>query len=148
MKNTFINAQCTSDTWCYDCDMLMSWSLACNVGHKISKITSFTVTSQCPLDKWCNSYEVLLSKVLLVILSLTIILYTLAISPGLWGSRQHRRNNKTMGISLRSSGNDEGPSRVWMALLGQHSPSSPVFHNLRRFIYAISPTAPTTELPL
>ena len=53
-----------------------------------------------------------------------------------------------MGILLRSSNNDEGPSRVWMALLEQHSPSSPVFHNLHRFIDAISPTAPTTGLPL
>ena len=53
-----------------------------------------------------------------------------------------------MGISLRFSSNDEGPSRVWMALLEQHSPSSPVFHNLRHFIDAISPTAPTTGLPL
>ena len=35
-----------------------------------------------------------------------------------------------------------------MALLEQHSPSSPVFHNLRRFIDAVSPTAPTTGLPL
>ena len=35
-----------------------------------------------------------------------------------------------------------------MALLEQHSPSSPVFHNLRRFIDAISPTAPTTGPPL
>ena len=34
-----------------------------------------------------------------------------------------------------------------MALLEQHSPSSPVLHNLRRFTYAISPTAPTTGLP-
>ena len=76
------------------------------------------------------------------------ILYTLAVSPSLGGSRQHKRNNKTMGISLRSSSNDEGPSRVWMALLEQHSPSSPVFHNLRRFIYAISTTAPTTGLTL
>ena len=42
-----------------------------------------------------------------------------------------------MGASLRSSSNDEGPSRVWMALLEQHSPSSPVFHNLRRFIDAV-----------
>ena len=78
----------------------------------------------------------------------SIYLYTLAVSHSLGGSRQHRRNNKTMGISLRSSGNDEGPSRVWMALLEQHSPSSPVLHNLRRFIYAISPTAPTTGLTL
>ena len=53
-----------------------------------------------------------------------------------------------MGVSLRSSSNDEGPSRVWMALLEQHSPSSPVFHNLRCFIDAISPTAPATGLPL
>ena len=53
-----------------------------------------------------------------------------------------------MGVSLRSSSNDEGSSRVWMALLEQHSPSSPVFHNLRRFIDAVSPTAPTTGLPL
>ena len=53
-----------------------------------------------------------------------------------------------MGVSLRSSSNDEGSSRVGMALLEQHNPSSPVFHNLRRFIDAVSPTAPTTELPL
>ena len=43
--------------------------------------------------------------------------------PSLGGSRQHKRNNKTMGISLRSSSNDEGPSRVWMVLLEQHSPN-------------------------
>ena len=80
--------------------------------------------------------------------NISICLYTLAVSPSLGGSRQHKRTTKTMGISLRSSSNDEGPSRVWMALLEQHSPSSPVFHNLRRFIDAISPTAPTTGLPL
>ena len=39
--------------------------------------------------------------------------------------------SEQMGISLRSSSNGEGPSRVWMALLEQQSPSSPVFHNLR-----------------
>ena len=53
-----------------------------------------------------------------------------------------------MGVLLRSSSNDEGPSRVWMALLEQHNPSFPVFHNLERFTDAISPTAPTTGLPL
>ena len=53
-----------------------------------------------------------------------------------------------MEVSLRSSSNDEGSSRVWMALLEQHNPSSRVFHNLRRFIDAVSPTAPTTGLPL
>ena len=73
-------------------------------------------------------------------------LYTLAISPSLGGSRQYKRT-KTVGTPLRSSSNDEGPSRVWMALLEQHSPSYPVFHSLRRFTDAISPTAPTTGLP-
>ena len=53
-----------------------------------------------------------------------------------------------MGVSLRSSSNDEGSSQVWMALLEQHNPSSPVFHNLHRFIDVVSPTAPTTGLPL
>ena len=77
----------------------------------------------------------------------TIYLYTLAISPSLGGSRQHKRTTKIMGNPLRSSSNDEGPSRVWTALLKQHSPSSPVFHNLRRFTDAISPTAPTTGCP-
>ena len=57
----------------------------------------------------------------------TFYLYTLAVSPSLGGSRQHKRNNKTMGISLRSSSNDEGPSRVWMALLKQHRPSSTTY---------------------
>ena len=32
------------------------------------------------------------------------------------GSRQHKRTTKTMRTPLRSSSNDEGPSRVWMAL--------------------------------
>ena len=69
--------------------------------------------------------------------------------PPVWGVADNtRETTKTMGISLRSSSSDEGPSRVCMALLEQHSPSSPVFHNLRRFIDAISPTAPTTGLPL
>ena len=53
-----------------------------------------------------------------------------------------------MGVSLRSSSNDEGPGRVSMALLEQHNPSSPLFHNSHRFTDAISPTAPTTGLPL
>ena len=39
------------------------------------------------------------------------------------------------------------PAKFWMALLEQHSPSSPVFHSLHRFI-DISPTAPTTGMPL
>ena len=55
---------------------------------------------------------------------ISIYLYTLAASPSLGGSRQHKRTTKTMGISLRSSSNDEGPSRVWMALLEQHSPET------------------------
>ena len=55
-----------------------------------------------------------------------------------------KENNKHNGVLLRSSSNDEGPGRVSMALLKQHSPPSPVFHNLRRFTDAISPT---TELP-
>ena len=53
-----------------------------------------------------------------------------------------------MGVSLRSCSNDEGSNRVWMALLEQHNPSSPVFHNLRRFIDAVSRTAPPTGLSL
>ena len=54
--------------------------------------------------------------------SLISILYTLAVSPSLGGSRQHKKTTKTLGVLLRSSSNDEGPSRVWMALLEQHSP--------------------------
>ena len=69
--------------------------------------------------------------------------------PPVWGVADNtKEQTKTMGVSLRSSSNDEGSSRVWMALLEQHSPSSHVFHNLRRFIDAVSPTAPTTGLPL
>ena len=68
--------------------------------------------------------------------NMSIYLYTLAVSPS-WGVA----DNTKVGVSLRSFSNDEGPSRVWMALLEQHSPSSPVFHNLRRFTDAISPTA-------
>ena len=69
--------------------------------------------------------------------------------PPVWGVADNtKETTKTIGVSLRSSSNDEGSSRVWMALLEQHSPSSPIFHNLRRFIDAVSPTAPTTGLPL
>ena len=82
------------------------------------------------------------------VMNKSIYLYTLAVSPSLGVADNTKRTTKTMGISLRSSSYDEGPSRVWMALLEQHSPSSPVFHNLHRFIDAISPTAPTTGLPL
>ena len=50
-----------------------------------------------------------------------------------------------MGVSLRSSSNDEGSSQVWMALLEQHNPSSPVFHNLRCFFHAVSEENSTEE---
>ena len=80
---------------------------------------------------------------------ISIYIYILWPFPPVWGVADNtKETTKTMGISLCSSSNDEGPSRVWMALLEQHSPSSPVFHNLHRFIDAISPTAPTTGLPL
>ena len=96
----------------------------------------------------CNPSSKFTISSLLFQESYSIYLYTLAVSPSLGGSRQHKRNKqKQMGVSLRSSSNDEGSSRVWMALLEQHNPSSPVFHNLRRFIDAVSPTAPTTGLP-
>ena len=36
-----------------------------------------------------------------------------------------KETTKTMGVLLRSFSNDEGPGRVWMALLEQHSPSPP-----------------------
>ena len=74
--------------------------------------------------------------------------------PPVWGvadnthTQKQKTKKKTMRISLRSSSNEEGPSRVWMALLEQHNPSSPIFRNLCRFIDAISLTAPTTGLPL
>ena len=65
--------------------------------------------------------------------------------PQFWGVADNtKKTTKTMGVTLRSSSNDEGPGWVWMALLEQHTLSSPVFHILRRFIDAISPTAPTT----
>ena len=53
------------------------------------------------------------SALLSLLIRPLIFLYTLAVSPSLGGSRQHRRNNKTLGISLRSSGNDKGPCGVW-----------------------------------
>ena len=112
--------------------------------------------------------------------------------PPVWGLADNtKETTKTMGISLRFSSNDEGPSQVWMALFRYFTivlfftshffsfsqgmqtrerahcarsvfpvikkkkkkkkktqPIPPVFHNLRRFIDAISPTAPTTRLPL
>ena len=69
--------------------------------------------------------------------------------PPVWGvANNTKETTKTMGVLFCSSSNDEGPSRVWMALLEQHSPPSPVFHNLRHFKDASSPTAPITGLPL
>ena len=81
-------------------------------------------------------------KQCLFFLCMSIYLCTLAVSPILGGSRQHKRTTKTMRVLLRHSSNDEGPGRVWVALLEQHSPSSPVFHNFRRFI------EPSPQLPL
>ena len=52
------------------------------------------------------------------------ILYTLAVSPSL-------EQRKQWEVLLRSSSNDEGPSRVWMALLEQHSPPSHVADNTK-----------------
>ena len=43
-----------------------------------------------------------------------IYLYTLAVSPFLVGSRQHKETTKAVGVLLRSSSNDEGPGRVWI----------------------------------
>ena len=63
--------------------------------------------------------------------------------PPVWGVADNtKETTKTMGVLLRSSSNDKEPSRVWTALLEQHSPSSPIFHTLHRFIDANSPTAP------
>ena len=56
--------------------------------------------------------------------SRTSYLYTLAVSLSLGVADNTKETTKTMGISLRSSSSDEGPSRVWMALLEQHSPFS------------------------
>ena len=82
-------------------------------------------------------------------MSISILFYIPWPFPPVWGVADNtKETTKTMGVLLHSSSNDEGPSRVWMALLEQHSPPSPVFHNLRCFIDAISPTAPTTRLPL
>ena len=61
--------------------------------------------------------------------------------PPVWGVADNtKETTKTMGVLLRSSSNDEGLSRVWMALLEQYNPSSPVFHNFHRYIDAYSPT--------
>ena len=113
---------------------------------EITNITDETLINKSDVKNVSNSIKKFIKNTIKTTKHYSI-LYTLAISPSLGGSRQHKRR-KTMGTPLRSSSNDEGPSRVWMALLEQHSPSSPVFHNLRRFINAISPTAPTTGLPL
>ena len=50
----------------------------------------------------------------------SIYLCTLAVSPSLGGSLADntKETTKTMGVLLCSSSNDEGPGRVWMALLG------------------------------
>ena len=59
-------------------------------------------------------------------------LYTLAFSPSLGGSQQNTRTH-TMGVLLRSSSNYEGPGRVWIALLEQHSfPRLPQLTSLYR----------------
>ena len=85
------------------------------------------------------------SDLLVILANEHLYLYTLAVSPSLGGIHDNtKETTKTMGISLRSSSNDEGPSRVWMAVLEQHSPSSPVFHNLRCFIDA-SPLLPLPQ---
>ena len=59
-----------------------------------------------------------------------IYLYTLAVSPSLGGGGREggreggrgvadttKKTTKTLWVTFRCSSNDEGPSRVWMALL-------------------------------
>ena len=53
-------------------------------------------------------------------------IYITWLFPPVWGVADNtKETTKTMGVSLSSSSNDEGLSRVWTALLEQHSPSSP-----------------------
>ena len=70
--------------------------------------------------------------------------------PPVWGVADNtiRNKQKQWGFHTVLPAMTRDPAEVWMALLEQHNPSSPVFHNLRRFIDAVSPTAPTTGLPL
>ena len=54
-----------------------------------------------------------------------------------WGVADNtKKTTKAMGVLLLSSTNDEGPGRVWMALLEQHSPS-----------YPLSTTYVTSQMP-
>ena len=53
-------------------------------------------------------------------------IYILWRFPPVWGVANNTKEAaKTMGISLRSSSNDEGPSRVWMAPAGATQPILP-----------------------
>ena len=47
-------------------------------------------------------------------LQLSIYLYTLAVSPSLGGSRQHKKQQNNRGFHSVLPSNDEGLSRVWM----------------------------------
>ena len=77
------------------------------------------------------------------------LFYILSPFSPVWGVADNtKEQQKQWGFHSVLPAMTEGPSRVWMALLEQHSPSSLVFHNLRHFIDTISPTAPTTGLPL
>ena len=62
------------------------------------------------------------------ILMTRLFSYTLAVSPILRVADNTKKTTKTIGVLLRSSSSDEGPGQVWMTLLEQHSPSSPVFY--------------------
>ena len=65
--------------------------------------------------------------------------------PLVWGVADNtKETTKTMGMSLRSSTNDEGPSRVWMALLEQHILSSPRLPQLTSLHRCHLPYCPTT----
>ena len=59
--------------------------------------------------------------------------------PPVWGggvADNTKRQQKTMGVLPYSSSNDKGPGLVWMALLEQHSPSSPyVSHMQKKMMY-------------
>ena len=75
---------------------------------------------------WTVPESVLIISLMLKTIYIYIFyLYTLAVFRPVWGVADNtKETTKTMGISLRSSSSDEGPSRVWMALLEQQSPSS------------------------
>ena len=88
------------------CQWVVWWCTSRQFLENNQKISFFSLVHPPCLSAICSSSN-----------SYSIYIYMPWPFPPVWGVADNTHKTKTMGVLLLSSSNDEGPSRVWMALL-------------------------------